>query len=260
MGRSRAGDDGGAERVLEREDRPARAAWSRGAAAGKGLAQNGQSFGRSARSFLNSGSATYFFLKVLSCLTSAACSISRTLETIPVVSSKPRLQLPRQPRIRCMTVRSLSVSRMPKRLVRVLRAHLDARALVPMAGVQRRLATADPDAFDVDRVPALGQHHAAPGPRAGIPVVDAEPGKTVEACHEEPAEICHERPDARLAGEGARELVGLHERLVDEVGVAPLEELARAGAVPDPGGVDAEHGGEHGMADEGSDAPEVELD
>jgi len=35
--------------------------------------------------------------------------MSNTFETIPVVSSKPRLQLPRQPFIRCITYRSFFV-------------------------------------------------------------------------------------------------------------------------------------------------------
>jgi hypothetical protein len=39
----------------------------------------------------------------LSSFTSCSWSISNTFETIPVVSSKPRLQLPRQPFIRCIT-------------------------------------------------------------------------------------------------------------------------------------------------------------
>jgi hypothetical protein len=39
----------------------------------------------------------------LSSFISSSSSMSNTFETIPVVSSKPRLQLPRQPFIRCMT-------------------------------------------------------------------------------------------------------------------------------------------------------------
>jgi hypothetical protein len=42
-------------------------------------------------------------LNDLSSFTRSCWSMSNTFETIPVVSSKPRLQLPLQPFIRCIT-------------------------------------------------------------------------------------------------------------------------------------------------------------
>src|SRR4030095_1791218 len=59
----------------------------------------GQLFGRSGRSFLYSGSSAFSRRSLFKALTTSSWLIFSELASIPVVSSKPRPQLRRQPRI-----------------------------------------------------------------------------------------------------------------------------------------------------------------
>ena len=102
---------------------------------------------------------------------------------------------------------------------------------------------ADVEALHLDRVPALGQDHRTFAPGGRLSPAQLQAGETVEAAHQKSPQVGHEGAAGRLVRKApAAELVRLLERLLDEVGEAPLEELERAGAVPEAGGEDALQG------------------
>src|SRR5205085_299847 len=112
-----------------------------------------------ARGLLYSWSSAYFFLKVPTAFRSSSSSTSSTLETIPVVSSKPRLQLRRQPRMRSMTVRSSAFT-----ATSLVPGELELRTFRPMHRSEGRRPAADPEALHLDRVPARRKDDRPPCP------------------------------------------------------------------------------------------------
>src|SRR5256714_10359022 len=216
----------------------------------------GQSVGSAARSFLYSGSPAYFFLKVLTAFRSSSSSTSSTLETIPVVSSKPRLQLRRQPRMRSMTVRSSAFT-----ATSLVPGELELRTFRPMHRSESRGPAADPEALHLDRVPARRKDDRSPCPGGRLFGTNLNTGEAKDAGAQETAEVRLKGPDPRLIRKLlAAELIRLCERLEREIRVAPLEEIERSLSAADPPGVHPQQRGQHRIADEPVDAVQVELD
>src|SRR2546423_7787086 len=135
----------------------------------------GQAFGSAARSVLNSVSLAYFFLKVFTRSRRSSSSTSSTLETIPVVSSKPRLQLRRQPRMRSMTVRSSAFT-----ATSLVPGELELGPLSALHRAKRGRSVTDPQPLDLDRVSAGRKDDRPPRPGGGLLRPDPDSGKPVQ--------------------------------------------------------------------------------
>src|SRR2546429_2948949 len=101
-----------------------------------------------------------------------------------------------------------------------------------MSCQQVRRTTPDEDPVDLDRLPTLRQHHRPAAPLGRFLRAKSESRQAVETAHQEAAEVGHEGTDARLVGKSLpTELVGFAKRLLDAVGIAPLEPALGFGTV-----------------------------
>src|SRR5437588_6542158 len=183
------------------------------------------------------------------------------------ISQPPPESTESKPSTSLKKARSASGSRLkiiawaPEMSALMASVYCEARPVFTVPRQQPSRAPADEKPVDFDRVPSLGEHDRPGEPRGRFGGAQHEAGEAVEAAHQESAQVRHEGADARLVGKPFQaELVGLHERVLDEIRVAALEPPDGFSPVTGACGVDAEEGGKHGPANVLPSPAEIEVD